>query len=259
MFELGDGRGLLEVGEGVGVVDDVFAVEVVGGGGELVERGLPCGKDLACEVGDRCSVLQRCVGAGEGVEAGGDHQFEIALGEDDVGVLPVEDFALLGDAEFAGEAVHGLGEDGAVGGAAAAADGAAAAVEEAEVDAAVAGDLVEGAVGLVDLPGAGDHAAVFVGVGVAEHDLLMVVPTCKQRLVGFAGPELAHDGGGVLEVFDGLEERDGLKAGIVDSSVASGGVASTLTPPRRASQRTWRTSSALVAPLMTYWRMDSGE
>ena len=51
----------------------------------------------------------------------------------DVGVLPVEDFALLGDAEFAGEAVHGLGEDGAVGGAAAAAYGAAAAVEEAQV------------------------------------------------------------------------------------------------------------------------------
>ena len=73
------------------------------------------------------------VGAGEGVEGGGDHELEVALGEDDVGVLPVEDFALLGEAEFAGEAVDGLGEDGAVGGTAAAAYGAAAAVEEAEV------------------------------------------------------------------------------------------------------------------------------
>ena len=88
------------------------------------------------------------VGAGEGVEGGGDHQLEVALGEDDVGVLPVEDFALLGDAELAGEAVHGLREDGAMGGAAAASDGASAAVEEAERDAALAGDLVEGAVGL---------------------------------------------------------------------------------------------------------------
>ena len=101
-----------------------------------------------------------------------------------------------------------------MGGAAAAADGAAAAVEEAERDVALAGDLVERAVGLPDLPGAGDHAAVLVGVGVAEHDLLLMVPGFEQRLVGVAGPELAHDGGGVLQVFDGLEERDGLEAGI---------------------------------------------
>ena len=43
------------------------------------------------------------VGTGEGVERGGDHQFEIALGEHDVGVLPVEDFALFGDADLAVE------------------------------------------------------------------------------------------------------------------------------------------------------------
>ncbi len=52
VLQLGDGRGLLEVGEGVGVVDDVFAVEGVGDGGELVERGLPRGEDLAGEAGD---------------------------------------------------------------------------------------------------------------------------------------------------------------------------------------------------------------
>ncbi len=79
-------------------------------------------------------------GAGEGVERGGDHELEVALGEDDVGVLPVEDFALLGEAELAGEALERLGEDGAVGGAAAAADGASAAVEEAQGDVGLAGD-----------------------------------------------------------------------------------------------------------------------
>ena len=31
VLQFGDGRGLLEVGEGVGIVDDVFAVEGVGG------------------------------------------------------------------------------------------------------------------------------------------------------------------------------------------------------------------------------------
>ena len=127
------------------------------------------------------SFCRSGVGARQGVEGGGDHELEIALGEDDVGVLPVEDLALLGEAELAGEAVDGLGEDGAVGGSAAAAYGSSAAVEEAQGDAAVAGDLVEGAVGLPDLPGAGDHAAVLVGVGVAEHDLLVVVPGLLRR------------------------------------------------------------------------------
>ena len=42
----------------------------------------------------------------------------------------------------------------------------------------------------------------------------------EQRLVGVAGPELAHDGGRVLEVFDGLEERDGLQAGVSEGRVA---------------------------------------
>ena len=79
---------------------------------------------------------------------------------------------------------------------------------------ALAGDLVEGAVGLPYLPGGSDHAAVFVGVGVAEHDFLLVVPGFEQRLVGGGGPEGAHDGGAIAEVFDGFEERDGLQAGV---------------------------------------------
>ena len=192
VFQFGDGCGLLEVGEGVGIVDDVLAVEGVGGGGELVERGFPLGEDFAGELGDvgrrllvvGCwlLVLQEGVGAGEGIERGGDHQLQIALGEDDVGVLPIEDLALLGDAQLAGKAVDGLGEDGAVGGAAAAAYGASAAVEEAEADAARAGYLMQRAMRLPYLPCAGDHAAILVGVGVAEHDFLLVVPGREQGL-----------------------------------------------------------------------------
>ena len=90
VFEFGDGCGLFEVGEGVGVVDDVFAVEGVGGGGDLVEGGFPLGEDFAGEVGDVSGFVRRQflmaledgVGAGEGVEGGGDHEFEVALGED---------------------------------------------------------------------------------------------------------------------------------------------------------------------------------
>ena len=75
VFEFGDGRGLLEVGEGVGVFGDVFAVEGVGGGGDLVEGGFPLGEDFAGEVGDvglslrPCFVLEDGVGAGRGRRA----------------------------------------------------------------------------------------------------------------------------------------------------------------------------------------------
>src|ERR1700760_4258618 len=57
MFEFGYRCGLFEVGEGVGVVDDVFAVKGVRGGGEPVERGLPDGENLAGEVRRRCTAL----------------------------------------------------------------------------------------------------------------------------------------------------------------------------------------------------------
>ncbi len=41
-----------------------------------------------------------------------------------------------------------------------------------------------------------------------------MAPGFEQGLVGGGGPERAHDGGAVLQVFDGLEERDGLEAGV---------------------------------------------
>src|SRR5208283_5071216 len=114
-----------------------------------------------------------------------------------------------------------LGEDGAMGGATAAAHGASAAMKEAQGDAALVGHLMQRAVRLPYLPSAGDHAAVLVGVGVAKHDLLLMVPGGEQRFVRGGGPELAADGGSVAQVFDGFEERDGLQAG-VPSSFAGG-------------------------------------
>ena len=170
-------------------------------------------------------MLEDGVGAGDGVERCGDHQLQIALGEDDVGVLPVEHLALFGDAQLAGEAVHGLGEDGAVSGTSAAAYSAAAAVEEAQGDAALARDFVQCAVRLPYLPGGGDHAAVLVGVGVAEHDLLLVIPGFEQGLVGGGGPELAADGRGVAQVLNGLEERDRLQARVGVVGIACAGAA----------------------------------
>ena len=160
------------------------------------------------------------VGAGQRVERGGDHQLQIALGQHLVGVFEVQHFALLGDAQLAVEGVHRLREDGAMRGPAAAAHRAAAAVEEAQLDAGLARHHVQIAMGAEDLPRGGQHAAVFVRVGVAEHDLLPVVPGVEQLAIVGPAPKLAADGGRVAQVFNGFEERHRHQAGIAPDSVA---------------------------------------
>ena len=100
-------------------------------------------------------------------------------------------------------------------GAAAAPYRAAATVEEPQVDAGLARHGVECAVGLEDLPCGRDHAAVLVGIGVAEHDFLGTVPTFEHRLVRFRGPQVAANCGRILEVWYGLEEGHWLQAWIV--------------------------------------------
>src|ERR1700677_2750189 len=107
---------------------------------------------------------------------------------------------------------------------------AAAPVKKPKGYAALAGHLVQRAVRFVDLPRARNHAAILVGIGVAEHDLLPMIPACEQRFVGLACPELAHDCGCILEVFDGFEERNGLQAGVLRD--ASDGVSAQSRKPQ---------------------------
>src|SRR5271169_1436482 len=108
------------------------------------------------------AIRLECVRTGQRVEAGSDHQLETALGEHDVGVLPVQHLALLGDSNLTLESAEGLGKDGAMGWTAAAADRSSAAMKEAQMHAAFARRLVQRAMSAEDLPGAGEHAAVFV-------------------------------------------------------------------------------------------------
>ena len=156
----------------LGIVDDIVPVECKGAGGELVEGKLPFGQQNAGE----SPLGVEGIGTGKRVETRCDHQLEIAFGENYVGILPVEDFALFGDANLALEGADRLGVNGAMCRAAAASDRAAAAVKEAQMHAAFARHLMQGAVGAEDLPCAGQHAAVFIRIGVAEHDLLAPAP-----------------------------------------------------------------------------------
>ena len=116
-------------------------------------------------------------------QAGRNHQFQIPFREHGVGIFPVEDFALLGDANVAGKTSRRLGEDGGMSGSAAAADRSAAAVEEAKLYSVFLRRLMQFAMRFIKFPGAGEHASVFVGVGVAEHDFLPASPGIEQRLI----------------------------------------------------------------------------
>src|SRR5262249_59205103 len=89
------------------------------------------------------------------LQASGDHDFEIPLGEDRIGILPVQYFALLSDAHLSREISWGLGEDGGMGWSSAATHRTAAPVKQAQVHVALARHGMQVMLSLVEFPGAG--------------------------------------------------------------------------------------------------------
>ncbi len=132
-------------------------------------------------------------------QARSDHQFQVPFGENRVRILPVEHFALLGDANVPGETSWRLREDCGVGGATTASHGSAAPMKEAKLHSIFLRRAMQLAMCFVQFPRAGEHAAVFVGVGVAEHDFLPASPGIEQSLIFRMAPQAAHDGGGSAE------------------------------------------------------------
>ena len=85
--------------------------------------------------------------------------------------------------------------------------GAASAVKQPQLDVALAGRRVQGAVRFVNLPGARQHAAVFVRVGIAEHHFLMAIPGIEQPRIIRIRPQHAANLRAVAQVFDGFKQR----------------------------------------------------
>jgi hypothetical protein len=123
-----------------------------------------------------------------------------------VAVLVVQHLALLGELDLAVHRAGRLRQDRLVGRTAAAADGAAAAVEQPAAHAALAGDAQDLLLRLVQVPARGEDAAVLAGIGIAEHDLLLIARGLQQRAVGGVAEQREHllD---VRQVLDGLEQR----------------------------------------------------
>ena len=89
---------------------------------------------------------------------------------------------------------HALGEDRLIARAAATADGSAAPMEQPQHDAAgLCEELGERRRGAIELPVAGEEAAVLVAVRIAEHDLLVSARGADEIADAGQGMEIAHD------------------------------------------------------------------
>ena len=197
--DLADGRGVEEVlGKARGLVHQRA---VAGHAGQRELRS-----SIQKRLGGRLGGLQQ-----GGFERGGHQGFEVAAADFGVGVFRRDDFALLRQANLPAHRTRRLRQDGLVAGTTAPAHRAAPAVEHAQLDAVAGGKFVEefdeGNLGAVQLPVAGEDAAVLVAVAVAQHDVLLATTALHQCRHAGQRIELAHDGRGVAQVFNGFKQR----------------------------------------------------
>src|SRR5215469_13942172 len=157
---------LLKILEHIRVLRYLAAVNAEGLLRHFFNRFFPLGRR-------RRSTLIRPL---ECLQAGSDHELQIPFGEHGIGILPVQHFSLFGDADLTGKASRRLRQDRGMRGPAAATDRSPSAMEETKFDAERLRGAMQLAMRLVKFPGAGEHATVFVGIGVAEHDLLPASP-----------------------------------------------------------------------------------
>ena len=94
-------RGLFEVFEHLGILGDVAR-------GRKRRRRCDICSIAGAQRGSAPGAGRRC--AGSASRRGGDHHLQVPLRQHRVGILPVEHFALLGDANLAGESADRLGE-----------------------------------------------------------------------------------------------------------------------------------------------------
>src|SRR5437773_1754181 len=85
--------------------------------------------------------------------------------------------------------------------------GPSAPVEDPQLDRALPRNFMQSAMRFVYFPGAGQHTAVLVRVGVAEHHFLTADPGIQEPLVIGRRPQSAAYLRAGAQVFDRLEQR----------------------------------------------------
>src|SRR5580693_8137047 len=121
-------RGLFEVFDHLRILGDITTVESEGIGGHLLHRGGPA----------LVSPRFRTSSPRERFQAGCNHDLEVPFREHGIGIFPVENFALLRDANLAGKIANRLGQNSGMSGATTASHRAAPAVKKAELHVALA-------------------------------------------------------------------------------------------------------------------------
>ena len=94
-------------------------------------------------------------------------------------------------------------------------DGSSAPVKEPQFDLVFVGGAMEFAVRFVEFPRAGEHSAILVGVGIAQHHFLPSFPRLDQRPILRMFPQASHHSSGSAKRSDRFEKRDGHQARIV--------------------------------------------
>ena len=147
-----------------------------------------------------------------GFQCGRHQGFQIAFGVGHIGVFGRNHFALLGDANLAGNRTCGLRQNRLVRRTTATTHTAATAVEQAHFDIVFGENFHQLRFGLVERPLAGDIAAVFVAVGITEHDFLAVFAAGEQGLVPVYAEQGVHHAYAVFQGFDGFKQRHDVDA-----------------------------------------------
>ena len=138
----------------------------------------------------------------QGTQAGCNHDLEVPLRQQRIGILPVQHLALLGDADVSGEIAYRLRQNRRVCRAATPSHGSTATMKKAQLQAALARHAIERTVRLVQFPSACKHSTVFIRVGIPQHDLLPTMPGRQQSFVFTGGPHLLHYLRGVAQCFN---------------------------------------------------------
>ena len=180
-------------------------VVVAGTGRQPLHQGVPAG-----------GVINR--GAHQAVleDRRGD-RFQVVKGQLGEGVLGGEHLALFGDFDAPPHGAAWLGEDRLVGRTAAASYRATAAVEDTQGHAVLGGELLQGDLGPVNLPVAGEEAGILVAVRVSEHHLLkrfaLLTAGDQELAVEGIGEQAPHHGRGALQILHGLEQGNDQQVG----------------------------------------------
>ena len=196
--DLADRGGLQEVLHETVCLVDQFGVGTLRTVGQFVENFV----GRAGRVAEPLDVEQ-------GRLQGGRQQgLQVALGHLRLGVFGGDHLALLGQPQRAVHRSRRLSEDGFIAWPSTAADRAAATVEEPQPNSGFACRFDEVEFGPVERPVGGQVAAVLVGVGVAEHDLLAVAAGAHDALVDRKVKCRFENRCAAVQVVDRLEQRD---------------------------------------------------